>query len=180
MYQKSEIMEIVLQFALIIIPAGAVFATVYLFLRKQSEKEIRHLQIELRKERQNFFLPSRVESYQRAVLLMERIHPNSLVMRIHNPGLPAKAMQADLLKAIREEYDHNVAQQIFISLNGWKMVRDSKEETIKIINLAGNQMQPTSTSTDLAAKIFEIVGEVGQLPTEITVEYLKKELQELF
>ena len=175
-----KIMEIVLQLALIIIPAGAVFATVYLFLKKQSQKEIIHLQIELKKERQNFFLPSRVESYQRAVLLMERIHPNSLVMRLHNPGLPAKSMQTDLLKAIREEYDHNVAQQIFISLNGWKMVRDSKEETIKIINLAGNQMGPVATSTDLASKIFEIVGEVGQLPTEITVDYLKKELQELF
>lgn len=173
-------MEIVLQLALIIIPAGAVFATVYLFLKKQSEKEVRNLQIELKKERQNFFLPSRVESYQRAVLLMERIHPNSLVMRIHNPGLPAKAMQAELLKAIREEYDHNVAQQIFISIGGWKMVRDSKEETIKIINLAGNQMSSTSTATDLAAKIFEIVAEVGQLPTEVTVEFLKKELQELF
>lgn len=173
-------MEIVLQLALIIIPAGAVMATVYLFLKKQSEKEIRYLQIELKKERQNFFLPSRVESYQRAVLLMERIHPNSLVMRIHNPGLPAKAMQAELLKSIREEYDHNVAQQIFISLPAWDLVKKSKEETIKIINLAGNQMGNLATSTDLAAKIFEIVGEVGQLPTEIAVDYLKKELQELF
>lgn len=173
-------MEIVLQLALIIIPAGAVMATVYLFLKKQSEKEIRYLQIELKKERQNFFLPSRVESYQRAVLLMERIHPNSLVMRIHNPGLPAKAMQAELLKSIREEYDHNVAQQIFISLPAWDLVKKSKEETIKIINLAGNQMGNLATATDLAAKIFEIVGEVGQLPTEVAVDYLKKELQELF
>ncbi|MNR38415.1 hypothetical protein D3C85_1565170 [compost metagenome] len=60
------------------------------------------------------------------------------------------------------------------------MVRNSKEETIKIINLAGNQMDATALSTDLAGKIFEIVAEVGKLPTEITVEYLRKELQELF
>jgi hypothetical protein len=60
------------------------------------------------------------------------------------------------------------------------MVKNSKEETIKIINIAGNQMDVTSTGMDLSAKIFEIVAEVGQLPTEIAVEYLKKELQELF
>jgi len=173
-------MDILLQLALIILPAGGIFLTVSLFLKRQSEKEVRHLQIELRKERQNFFLPSRVESYQRAVLLLERIHPNSLVMRLHNPILTAKMFQSDLLKAIREEYDHNVAQQIFVSLNGWKMVKDSKEETIKIINLAGNKMGPIASSTDLAGKIFEIVGEVGTLPTEIAVDYLKKELQELF
>ena len=173
-------MEILLQLALIILPAGGVFLTVSLFLKRQGEKEVRHLQIELRKERQNFFLPSRVESYQRAVLFLERIHPNSLVMRLHNPASSAKMFQADLLKAIREEYDHNVAQQIFVSLQGWKMVKDSKEETIKIINLAGNQMNLIATSTDLASKIFELVGEVGTLPTEIAVEFLKKELQELF
>jgi hypothetical protein len=139
-----------------------------------------NMQIDLRKQRQEFFLPNRVEAYQRAVLLMERIHPNSLVMRLHNPGMPAKALQADFLKAIREEYDHNVAQQLFISPQAWQMVKNSKEETIKIINIAGNQMQETSTGMELSAKIFELVAEIGQLPSEITVELLKKELQELF
>lgn len=173
-------MDVVLQIALIIFPAGAVLLTTIFFLRKETSKEVRAMQIELRKSRQEYFLPSRVEAYQRSVLLMERIHPNSLVMRLHNPGLPARALQAEFLKAIREEYDHNVAQQLFVSPQGWQMVKNSKEETIKIINIAGNQMLATSTGMDLSAKIFEIVAEVGQLPTEITVEYLKKELQELF
>lgn len=169
-----------LHIALVVLPAGGVLLTAYFFLRKQSEKEIRSLQIELKRSRQEFFLPSRVEAYQRAVLLMERIHPGSLVMRLHNPGHPAKRMQSDLLQSIREEYDHNVSQQLFISPQAWEMVRNSKEETIKIINIAGNQMDAASTATDLAAKIFEIVAEVGKLPSEITVEYLKKEFQELF
>ena len=173
-------MEILAQIALIVLPAGAVLFTVVLFLRKQSEKDLRNMQIELKKERQSFFLPNRVEAYQRAVLLMERISPNSLVMRLHNPGFPAKMMQAELLKAIREEYDHNVAQQIFISPKAWEMVRNSKEETIKIINIAGGQMSDVSMALDLGAKIFEITAEVGKLPTEITIEFLKRELQELF
>lgn len=173
-------MDFILQLALITIPAGAVLYTSMQFLKKQNEKEFIHLNNDLKKERQNFFLPSRVESYQRAVLLMERIHPNSIVMRLHNPALPAKMFQSELLKAIREEYDHNVAQQIFISLQGWEMVRNSKEETIKIINLAGSQMDVKSMSSDLAAKIFEIVAEVGKMPTEIAVDYLKTELQKLF
>jgi hypothetical protein len=173
-------MDVVLQIALIIFPAGAVLLTTIFFLRRETSKEIRNMQIELKKERQQFFLPSHVEAYQRAILLMERIHPNSLVMRLHNPGLPAMALQAKFLDSIREEYDHNVAQQLFVSPQGWEMVRNSKEETIKIINIAGRQMTPTSTGMDLSAKIFEIVAEVGRLPSEITVDYLKKELQELF
>jgi hypothetical protein len=173
-------MDALLQIALIILPAGGVLLTAIYFLRRETSREMLNMQIDLRKQRQEFFLPNRVEAYQRAVLLMERIHPNSLVMRLHNPGMPAKALQADFLKAIREEYDHNVAQQLFISPQAWQMVKNSKEETIKIINIAGNQMQATSTGMELSAKIFELVAEIGQLPSEITVELLKKELQELF
>lgn len=171
---------IILPVLLVLITSGGILIMAYLFLRKTAEKEIRHLQIELKKDRQKHFLPMRVDAYQRVVLLMERIHPGSLVMRLHNPGLPAMKFQSDLLKGIREEYDHNVSQQLFVSPQAWEMVRSSKEETIKIINLAGQQMQATSTANDLAGKIFEIVAEVGQMPTEITVDYLKKELQELF
>jgi hypothetical protein len=179
-FVKKIVMEALLQIALIILPAGGILLTAIFFLRRETSKELLNMQIELRKQRQEFFLPNRVEAYQRAVLLMERIHPNSLVMRLHNPGMPAKALQADFLKAIREEYDHNVAQQLFISPQAWQMVKNSKEETIKIINIAGNQMQATSTGMELSAKIFELVAEIGQLPSEITVELLKKELQELF
>ncbi len=174
-------METILyQLALIILPSGAVLLTAVYFLRKAAEREIRAAQIELKRERQKYFLPSRAEAYQRAVLLMERIHPNSLVMRHHNPGLPAMAMQAKLLDSIREEYEHNIAQQLFISPGAWEMVSKSKEETVKIINLAGKQMEPASMAMDLSAKIFEIVSEVGTLPTEITVGQLKKEFQKLF
>lgn len=176
--------EIVFQIALIILPAGAVLMTTIFFLRKNAEKEdrqsMRQLQSELKKQRQEFFLPNRVEAYQRAVLLMERIHPNSLIMRTINPGLPAAAYQSELLKAIRDEYDHNVAQQLFITTGLWEMVKNSKEETVKIINIAGKQLSATAMSTDLAAKIFELTAEIGELPSEITVKALKEDLQRLF
>jgi hypothetical protein len=163
-----------------LIPVAAVLVITFLFLKKEGQKEKYTLQLELKKQRQEFFLPSRLEAYQRAILLLERIHPNSLVMRLHNPGMPAKMLQGEFLKAIREEYDHNVAQQLFISPLGWKMVRDAKEETIKIINIAGNQLEATATGMELSSKILELVAEIGELPNEIVVEQLKSELQGLF
>lgn len=178
--QAMALEQILFQIALIILPAGAVLLTAIYFIRREAEREIRNHNLESRRQRQEFFLPHRVEAYQRAILLMERIHPNSLVMRHHNPGLPAMALQSKLLESIREEYEHNIAQQMYISPQTWDMVRRSKDETVKIIHLAGQQMGPTSLGMDLASKIFEIVGEVGTLPTEISVEALKKELQELF
>ncbi len=171
---------VVLPIFLVVISGGMVLLMAYLFLKKNAEKEIASLSLQMRKERQKHFLPMRVEAYQRSALLMERIHPGNLVMRLHNPGLPAKAFQAEILKTIREEYDHNVSQQMFVSPQAWEMVRNSKEETTKIINIAGNQMSGTAMANDLATRIFELVAEIGKLPTEITVDFLRKELQELF
>ena len=173
-------MDIILQLALIIIPAGAVLITAIIFLRRASEREEYTLNQEIRKERDKFFLPNRVDAYQRSVLLMERIHPNSLVMRHNNPDLPASALQLKLLESIREEYEHNIAQQLFISPSTWDLVKKSKEETVKIINLAGQQMGSSATGMELMNKIFEIVAEIGKLPTEIAVDALNKELQQLF
>jgi hypothetical protein len=60
------------------------------------------------------------------------------------------------------------------------MVKKSKEETIKIINIAAKQMEPDASATDLSSKIFEIISEIDELPTEITIKLLKEELQRMF
>jgi hypothetical protein len=173
-------MKLLIFLGILLVTAASLVYIVYLFLKKQGEKELIYLQGELKKQRQEYFLPTRLEAYQRAILLMERIHPNSLVMRLHNPGLPAKALQIEFIKSIREEYDHNVAQQLFVSPEGWQMIKNSKEDIIKLINAAGEQMSPTATGLDLSSKIFEMLAQLKQLPSEVTVEFLKKEFQQLF
>ena len=158
----------------------SIIIIVFLFLKRQSQKEQVNLEVELKKQRQEFFLPNRVDAYERAILLMERLHPNSLVMRLNNPGLPATIMHAEFLKTIREEFDHNITQQLFISPIAWKLLRDSKEELVKLINLAASQVQENATAIELSAKIFELVAQLEKLPSEVATEFLKKEFQELF
>jgi hypothetical protein len=158
----------------------SIIIIVYLFLKRQSQKEQVNLEVELKKQRQEFFLPNRVDAYERAILLMERLHPNSLVMRLNNPSLSAKIMHAEFLKTIREEFDHNITHQLFISPIAWKLLRDSKEELVKLINLAASQVQENATAIELSAKIFELVAQLEKLPSEVATEFLKKEFQELF
>jgi len=158
----------------------SIIIIVYLFLKRQSQKEQVNLEVELKKQRQEFFLPNRVDAYERAILLMERLHPNSLVMRLNNPSLPATIMHAEFLKTIREEFDHNITQQLFISPIAWKLIRDSKEELVKLINLAASQVQENATAIELSAKIFELVAQLEKLPSEVATEFLKNEFQELF
>lgn len=173
-------MGIIFQISILVILSASFLITAYLFLKKNTSNELMQLKLELKKDRQNFFLPNRVEAYQRIILLLERISPNSLVMRNHNASLSAKSMQSELLKSIREEFEHNIAQQIFISIDAWETVKNSKEEIVKIINLAGSQLNDDATATELAGKIFEIVSDIKSIPTDNSIISLKKELQQLF
>lgn len=163
-----------------LVPALAVVFVVYTFINKSNEKELTNLRIQLKQQRQKFFLEPRTDAYQRIVLLLERINPHSLIMRLHNTNKNALSLQTELLNNIRNEFDHNVAQQIFISNSAWEIVKKSKEETIKIINVAAQQLDEDATATDLSAKIFELVGEFEDLPTEIAIKLLKEEFQKLF
>jgi len=176
--------DIVFQIALIVFPSGAVLLTTLFFLRKHSEvsnqRIVHELQSDLKKQRQEFFLPNRVEAYQRVILLLERIHPNSLVMRTIDKHASAAKYQALLLQSIRQEYDHNVAQQLFISPALWDLVKNAKEETVKIIHLASKQLSVSATNTDLATKLFELVADIGELPSEIAIKAIKEEFQRLF
>ncbi len=173
-------MEYIIYIIVALIPALAAVSIVYLFLKKSAEKEISSLTMQLKKERQSFFLEPRIDAYQRVVLLMDRIGIQNLVMRFHEPNMTAIQLQTKLLETIRQEFDHNVAQQIFISTEAWEMVKKSKEETIKIIHIAAKQMSEESSSLDLSNKLFEIVAEIGELPTEITIKLLKEEVRKLF
>jgi hypothetical protein len=177
---KTQKMDLFWQLLISLAPAAVVFLTVSQFLKRQSEKDAINLNGELKKERQAFFLPNRLEAYQRVILYLERIHPNAIIMRLHNPNLGAKAFQGELIKTIREEFDHNVAQQLFISGSAWELLSNAKEETTKIINVAAQNLPDDATATNLAEKVFELVGEVGEVPSEIAVKSLKAEFQKLF
>ncbi|MBM3418892.1 MAG: hypothetical protein FJY17_08255 [Bacteroidetes bacterium] len=151
---------------------------IHLFLKKAEAREIKFLQIELKKQRQEFFLPNRFQAYQQAILFLERIHPNNLVLRLNKPGIAARVLQTEMLKNIREEYDQNIAHQLFLSATAWGMIKKSREDVVRIINLAGDQMSETSTSLEFSVKIFEMLSQLETLTVEVSIDFVKGEFQD--
>lgn len=128
------------------------------------------------KERNKEFMAMQVDAVQRLVLFLERIAPNNMIMRLNNPGLPAGAFQAKLLETVRQEFEHNLAQQIYISPEAWRITKNSKEEVLKIINMAATKMAPTAMANDLSRGIFEITAQLEHQPTDGAIAFLKDEL----
>jgi hypothetical protein len=178
----------ILQFAKYIIPAVVFFGSVYFFTNRWFEIQSQRNKLkatELGKVNgskkdsgmQKHFFPLQVDAIQRLVLFLERVSPNNMVMRLHNPGLPARAFQQKLLENIRSEFDHNLAQQIFVSSEGWQRVVQSKEEIVKIINMAATKLEPTALAGQLSHGIFEVSAQLAKQPTDDAIEFLKKELR---
>jgi tRNA U34 5-carboxymethylaminomethyl modifying GTPase MnmE/TrmE len=173
-------MEHLMTALLMLIPALLVFGVAYYFINKLAEGKQLSITADNRKERQKFILPMKVDAYQRLILLMERMHPNSLVMRVHLPTKNATLMQQEMLEQIRSEFEHNIAQQMYVSHKAWQMVKQTKEEVAQIIQIAGKQMTVDSTAMDLSAKIFEIAAQIDPFPTDITAHFLREEFQGIF
>lgn len=183
-------LEIVYQLVCFVIPAAAFFASAYFFTTKWAEIQREKMKITaLAKPKsqtqqipsagpstKDIFFPMQVDAAQRLVLFLERIAPNNLIMRLNNPGLPARAFQQLLLENIRSEYEHNLAQQIFISPDAWNLVKNSKEDLIKIINMAATNLPQTATCLDLSRAIFEITAQLKSQPTDRAILFIKSEL----
>ena len=129
---------------------------------------------------QKFVTPIRLQAYERVILLLERISPNSLILRENIPGMTVMQLQSTLVKAIRDEYEHNLSQQVYISKQAWELVKTSKDEMVKLINEAAANIDSNAPSTELARVVFDIIVQTEKLPVDIAIEVIKNERQESF
>jgi len=125
-------------------------------------------------------LPLQLQAYERLVLLVERINLQNLIGRIFQPGLTAIDMQVGLIQTIKAEYEHNIAQQIYVSPMAWEAVKTLKEQTITIINQVASQLPPDATAMDLNKQILEIFLQAETSPSELTSQILNAEAKRLF
>jgi hypothetical protein len=71
---------------------------------------------------QDVSYPLRLQAYERMILFLERIKPQSLLTRIPLEGLSVIDLQSIILRDVRAEFDHNAAQQLYISKETWDKI----------------------------------------------------------
>jgi hypothetical protein len=173
-------MNALIEFGKILIPASVVLYAAYLIVRSFIHKEIELRRLEVRSRSIETVLPNRLQAYERITLFLERISPQNLLVRLNTPGLAAREFHQLLLAEIRNEYNHNVSQQVYMSENVWSTVKNAKEDLIVSINDAAGEMAAESTSLDLSKKIFEKSVNKSVDPIAHALSELKKEIQQTF
>lgn len=101
--------------------------------------------------------PMKLQAYERLVLLCDRIALPNLVSRVSQPGLSAKEMQALLTQTIKQEFEHNITQQIYVSPEAWQAIRNLKEQNLLIINQVASFLPETATGHDLSRSLMDLL-----------------------
>jgi hypothetical protein len=172
--------EIVIEMLKYIVPLVVVFAFIYFILNNYLEENFKLRSLDLKLQNQEAITPVRMQAYERVVVYLERISPSALIMRIHKTGMSSRLLHAEMIKSIRSEYDHNIAQQIYMSNASWELVKSAKEEMIKLINTSAHKVNENADGVELCKVLLDVTMNVEKLPTQIALEYVKKEIRQSF
>ncbi len=162
------------------IPSLVVLATTYFLIKAYLNNEEKRRMLELKKDDKHLTIPLRLQAFERLVLLMERISPGQLVVRSHIAGMEAFDLQTAIIRNVREEYEHNIAQQIYVSPQTWAMVKNAKEEVIRHINTVAASLKEKGSSQDLAEFILQAWMKKDADPIQQAIDMIKSEVRQIF
>jgi hypothetical protein len=135
-------------------------ALAYLFWKQRKEAKIlldEHEKLKSAPPAPHATQPLQLQAYERLMLLVDRIALPNLISRTASTGLSARDMQLLLTQQIRQEYEYNVTQQIYVTQESWEAVRNLKDQNLLIINQISSFLPAESTGQDLSRAILEML-----------------------
>ncbi|MDB5242870.1 MAG: hypothetical protein JWP57_3495 [Spirosoma sp.] len=173
-------MELLSDFLKLIVPAGLVLYGMYLTVKLLLEREADKHLFEVNTRYTDTVVPVRLQAYERMVLFLERISPNNLLLRLSGSSTTALEFQQRLLQEVRDEYNHNLSQQVYMSQEVWDQIQAAMNDVTTLINQASGDTRPDAPALDLSKKIFERIIEKDRLPTANALKAVKEEIQAMF
>lgn len=171
---ESKLLEIAAYTLPALITGGVAFVMMQKFYNSEESKR----KFELLRENQKQALPIRLQAYERVVLLLERINPTQLLLRVA-PISKSKEDYATLLTHnIQTEYEHNLTQQIYLTAETWDIILKAKNSTVQMIRK--NAIREDIVDADKLREAILLELTEVESPSNIAISFLKEELKRVF
>lgn len=174
---ETGILENVIEIIKLIVPAAAAILAVKYTLKAFTEREEKKKQIDLKIKETEIILPIRLQAYERICMLIERISPQNLIPRVNTGVMSAPQLQQALLSEVRNELNHNLSQQVYISDKAWKLTKQTSEAVKGLIFNAAREMPEGAKGNDLARKILENLMTLDPNPFDTALDLIKSEIK---
>ncbi|MCX2739673.1 hypothetical protein [Pontibacter anaerobius] len=179
----ADFFALLIELVKLALPALVLVGGLYFLLQKHYEREDR-LQAERAQQKASkaseIVTPIRLQAYERVVLLLERITPSNLLLRVSPAGQTAAEYHRLLLSEIRNEFNHNMSQQVYMSEQAWQQVNHAREDVVTLINKTYQELPESARGTDLAKRVLETVLVNEQDPTSQAINLVKQEVRQTF
>jgi hypothetical protein len=162
------------------LPSLVVLATTMVMVIRFFNYEERNRQHQSFLNNQSTITPLRLQAYERAILFLERISPESLIMRVNKQGYTVQQLQSEILQTLRSEYEHNLTQQLYLSQGAWEMLKIARGRTIQMINTLAEKLPNEGPSILLSKAILESLVDEEKAPASDALLFIKKEFSRLF
>lgn len=163
------------QIFLILIPASLVLFGMYITVRSLVNGQNEGKNIDAKSEAKKITLPLQLQAYERVCLLLERISPQNILIRLNGKALNVADFHQVLINEIRDEFNHNHSQQIYMSDAAWNNVKNAVELTIGNINEAYIGLDPQANGIELSKSILKTFIKADHNIIETALQNVKSE-----
>ena len=160
------------------VPAIITGMVAYYFFKEHTKNEDGRRRFLLHKDMQVNTLPIRLQAYERMALFLERITPTKLIVRISPTSSSKEDYESLLIQSISQEFEHNLAQQIYLSDECWNIIVAAKNATIQLIRKA-SLLEKTNSANKLREVVLTEMME-KRAPSDAALAYIKKEVADMW
>ncbi len=121
-----------------------------------------------------------LQAYERLLLFVDRTNPVNLLVRLNDPAYLATELHYQVLGEIRNEFQHNITQQLYVSPNAWEIVKRIKNETISLANSAVKVLPPHASGFDFSKLILEQMSKMENNPYDVAAALIRDDARQLF
>ena len=168
-------MEVFLEILKYTLPGLLVFLASYFILRKLVDSRY-HLQaLELKAKYSKDAIPLKLQAYERLILFCDRIDVPNLIMRLNSRDMSSAGLKSAMMISVQKEYEHNIAQQLYISNKLWQIISLAKNDVISFIEMNTQGFAADDRSEELARKLLNEYGKLERSPINIAISAIKEE-----
>lgn len=170
-------MDTLLEILKYTIPAIVVLIATSIIVNKFLIAETRKKEMAIFQEGLKTSLEFRLQAYERLTVFLERMHPRSLLSRMYQPDMRVQEFRYALVNAIKQEFEHNLSQQVYVSSKTWNTVVAVKEQEIAMINQIAETLKPDAAAKQLYQQILDYImkSDKDELPVGIALEIIRNE-----
>lgn len=123
-------------------------------------------------------LQLRLSAYERLLLFSSRITPDQVMLRHHDPNQQKTVSQfhREIIADIQSEFQHNFAQQLYVSDEAWALTVTLKNNTLALFRNIEGQIGEQQNCDEYINSVLSHMKDIEPNPYVEVQQLIKKEM----